>query len=178
MIGCLGDLFVDVTIRREGSDKSTTTVEQIDVSPGGSAANVAAWLAHTGVSAGFIGSAGNDFAGDMLLADLTRRGVHCAVSRSADLETGVCLYEVNASGGVKATAQRGANDLFELDDPQRQLLAIMTWLHLTTYSFFSEASRVRVLEAVCVPSRRQAAVSSPRVEVTYEKVRFPRIRSR
>jgi ribokinase len=159
MIACLGDLFVDVTIRRARSDHSLTAEEHVDIVPGGSAANVAAWLAHTGASAGFIGSAGNDFAGDMLLAELARRGVQCAVSRSADLETGVCLYEVSASGSLRATAQRGANDLFELDDAQRQLLATTSWLHLTAYAFFSEVSRARVVEAVRLAREHGATIS-------------------
>jgi sugar/nucleoside kinase (ribokinase family) len=66
---------------------------------------------------------------------------------------------VSASGSLQATAQRGANDLFELDDAQCQLLAMMTWLHLTAYSFFSEASRVRVLEAVRLAREHGATIS-------------------
>src|SRR5690242_6037923 len=60
----VGDLVWDVLVRPDsmllpGGD----TTGRIALAPGGSAANVAAWLARAGAAAGFIGKVGADVFG-------------------------------------------------------------------------------------------------------------------
>jgi ribokinase len=147
MIVCLGDLILDVLIRRAGLPAGNSAVEQIAVTAGGAAANTAAWLAAEGERVGFLGATGSDFAGDMLIEDLTRRGISCAVTRSIDRPSGVLLLDSGSDGRTHATARRGANDQFVLGDAQRALVSRASWLHIAAYAFFSESARPHVLEA-------------------------------
>src|SRR5271166_723931 len=110
MIVCLGELLLDVVVRRGSELERDYLVEGVDVQPGGSAANVAAWLANQGIAAGFVGAVGQDFAGEMLIQDLRDRGVTHAVARVAGQPSGVLLLERYANGVVRPHARRGAND--------------------------------------------------------------------
>jgi ribokinase len=159
MIVCLGDLILDVLIRRVGVPAMDSDVARIAVMAGGAAANTATWLAAEGESVGFLGAAGSDFAGDMLIEDLSRRGITCAVIRSADRPSGILLLESGPDGHVRATARRGANDQFELGDEQRALLSRASWLHITAYAFFSESARPAVLEAARLARSSGSSVS-------------------
>ena len=50
------------------------TTGRIALAPGGSAANVAAWIARVGMPAGFVGKVGADALGDLIVDDLRARG--------------------------------------------------------------------------------------------------------
>jgi sugar/nucleoside kinase (ribokinase family) len=72
----LGDLLLDVVVRLDtelvrGDDQPAHTV----AGPGGQAANVAAWAAALGAEATFVGRVGADAAGELVLRELTQRGV-------------------------------------------------------------------------------------------------------
>lgn len=72
----LGDLLLDVVVRLDtelapGDDQPADTT----TGPGGQAANVAAWAASLGADATFVGRVGADAAGELVLRELTRRGV-------------------------------------------------------------------------------------------------------
>ncbi len=159
MIVCLGDLILDVLVRRVGLPSVHSAVENIAVTAGGAAANTAAWLAREGESVGFVGVAGTDFAGDMLVEELTRRGIVCAVTRSHDRPSGVLLLESGSDGRARATARRGANDDFRLDAEQAALLSKASWLHIAAYAFFSESARPHVLEAARLARAAGAKIS-------------------
>jgi sugar/nucleoside kinase (ribokinase family) len=141
VIACLGDLILDVLVRRVGVKGHESAVEQVAVVPGGAAANTAAWLADLGAEVGFLGAAGDDFSGDMLVHDLELRGVRCLVKRSESRPTGILLLETAPNRPPRVAARRGANDDYELDDTQRAFIATVTWLHVTAYAFFSETAR-------------------------------------
>ncbi|MDB5059598.1 MAG: carbohydrate kinase family protein [Chloroflexi bacterium] len=159
MIVCLGDLILDVLVRRAGNRESDNNSDQLAVAPGGAAANTAAWLAYAGAEAGFLGSAGDDFAGDMLIHDLEQHCVVCVVSRSETHPSGILLLETGSEGQVRATAQRGANDAYMLDDVQRQLISTASWLHVTAYAFYAESARPHVLDAIQLARRAGATIS-------------------
>ena len=72
----LGDLLLDVVVRLDtelvpGDDQPAHT----STGPGGQAANVAAWAASLGADATFVGRIGADVAGELVVRELTRRGV-------------------------------------------------------------------------------------------------------
>jgi sugar/nucleoside kinase (ribokinase family) len=76
LICSLGDLTLDVVVRLEGPIAlGGDTDAQIRLTPGGQAANVAAWAAELGASARFIGKTGEDDAGALARARLTGYGV-------------------------------------------------------------------------------------------------------
>jgi ribokinase len=157
VIVCLGDLFLDVLVDRSGTAESA--IEHVAALPGGAAANTASWLAHLGVATGLVGTVGDDPAGDTLIADLVRRGITCAVSRSRIHASGILLLERIADGDVRPFAQRGANDELVIDTAERELLTATTWLHLSAYSFFAEDSRSKVLDAVEIARASGASIS-------------------
>jgi len=72
----IGDLLLDVVVRLDtdlvpGDDQPAHTSTR----PGGQAANVAAWAASLGADATFVGRIGTDVTGELVLRELTRRGV-------------------------------------------------------------------------------------------------------
>ena len=158
MITCLGDLFLDVHLRRSAGSGDPSTVP-LAATPGGSAANTASWLAREGTPSGVVGSVGTDFVGTALLADLRRRGVHTAVSRVAGMTSGICMVVHEPDGSAGATASRAANDVLRLDARQRRLLLASSWLHVSAYAFFAEASRPPTLRAIELARANGAAVS-------------------
>ena len=156
MIVCLGDIFLNVHVRQA---PGTPFPDPLAAVPGGAAANTASWLAYGGTSSGFIGSVGADVVGDALVADLQHRGVHSAVSRVVGMPSGICVVARDASGHFGVRASRGANDVLLLDGPQRRLLLDCSWLHVSAYAFFAEASRAVVLEAIALAREHGAPVS-------------------
>jgi ribokinase len=156
VIVCLGDVFLDVHVRQASG---TAFPEPLAAVPGGAAANTASWLASGGTLSGLIGSVGKDVVGDALVADLQQRGVHTAVSCIVGMSSGICVVARDASGHFGVRASRGANDVLLLDDPQRRLLLQCSWLHVSAYAFFAEASRAVVLEAIALAREHGAPVS-------------------
>jgi ribokinase len=77
MLVCtLGDLTLDVVVRLTGPlATGGDTDAEIRVSPGGQAANVAAWAAELGASARFVGKTGADDAGALVRGRLAALGV-------------------------------------------------------------------------------------------------------
>src|SRR5690242_19877516 len=72
----LGDLLHDVVVRLDtalvpGDDQPAHT----GTGPGGQAANVAAWAAELGADATSVGRIGSDTTGELVLRELSRRGV-------------------------------------------------------------------------------------------------------
>ncbi len=148
MIVCIGDLMLDVLVRRQTGTGIEGVVAHLGVEAGGSAANVAAWLASIGAPVGLIAAVGQDLVGDLLLEDLRRRGVALAVARLDDQPSGILLLDTLPDGTTRPAARRGANNAIQVGDAQRALLAEARWLHVTAYAYFAEPSRAPVLEAV------------------------------
>ena len=141
--------MVDWLVRPEGplaigSDRRAAIVAR----PGGSAANQAVWLAHFGVAVDFIGRVGqSDHAEQMAM--FRRSGVEPSLAADRERETGRLVALVDPSGERSFLTDRGANEgLCDADIPE-SLLAGADHIHLTGYSFVSEAPRRavrRVLE--------------------------------
>ncbi|MFO7571017.1 MAG: PfkB family carbohydrate kinase [Gaiellaceae bacterium] len=72
----IGDLTLDVVVRLAGPLATGGDVDaEIGISPGGQAANVAAWAAALGAEARFVGKRGDDDAGRLAASGLRERGV-------------------------------------------------------------------------------------------------------
>ena len=98
---CVGDALVDLIVRVEGlpgRGRTTWGPPPARVA-GGTAANVAAGLAHLGQRAAFVGRVGDDDNGRFLTEDLRGRGVDVGgVVRDAEAGTGVAIALVEPDG--------------------------------------------------------------------------------
>jgi sugar/nucleoside kinase (ribokinase family) len=154
---CLGDLMVDVVARlfgplAEGSDSPGV----ISYVGGGSAANTAAWLARVGESTTFIGSIGDDPAGQSQAESLHRLGVDVRFRVDRSRPTGTCLVLVAPSGERTMVPDPGANlSLLEHDVPTDEFRP-GDHLHVSGYALLRD-SRDAALHAIA--AARQAAMT-------------------
>ena len=135
MIGCVGDVVLDVSVRLATSVRSgTDTPARIQTRRGGSAANVAAEAARLSGKSRFIGAIGADPAGDRLVAELQNQGVEICGPRIG--RTGCVVALLNEAG--EATMLTDRADAIQLNEWSPAWLDGLTALHVTSYALFAE----------------------------------------
>jgi sugar/nucleoside kinase (ribokinase family) len=140
----VGDLMVDVVARLSGRlARGSDTPARIERHGGGQGANVAAWLAASGVPVTFVGRAGDDALGREAVAELEAAGVDTRVTVDPDRPTGTCLVLVEPGGERTMVPDPGANDALVVDD-----LPEGTHLHLAGYTLLREGSRAAGIHAL------------------------------
>ena len=157
---CVGDVMLDISAVLPaplllGSD----TPAPISFSPGGSAANTAAWLADLGVPCAFAGRVGADSFGRDAVAALRSHGVVPRVAVDPDVPTGVCLVLIGPDGERTMVPSAGANATLDADDLGADLLAGEDHLHLSGYALLTEGSRAAALHALRLAGTVGASVS-------------------
>lgn len=138
MIVCtFGDLVLDVIAQLErplvpGDDAPARTA----VGPGGQAANVAAWCFDLGAESRLVCKRGGDDAGELVAAELRRRGVD-VVGPVATGRTGVVISI--AETGVERTmaSDRGVGSTLAVDELDAHWFACDA-LHVSGYSLLEE----------------------------------------
>ena len=158
-ICCLGDLALDVIVRLEqplapGADATSRIV----LTPGGQAANVAAWVAALGGAARFVGKRAADGAGALAAGRLLELGVEVVgpVERTGG---GVIVSLVHPTGERTMCADRGvATELLptELDAAWFQDCG---HLHVSGYALLREPVRFAAARAVELARAAGASVS-------------------
>jgi ribokinase len=156
----VGDLVWDVLAKPDrmllpGGD----TTGRIAFAPGGSAANVAAWIARVGTQAGFVGKVGADPLGDMIVEDMQREGVELHVSRTAEHDTGVILVLVDGAGQRSMVTNQGADFYLTPEDLPEQVLGDCCHIHITAWSLFTDPPRTAALRAAQSAKSAGATVS-------------------
>jgi sugar/nucleoside kinase (ribokinase family) len=140
--------MVDVTVALSAEiARATDTSARIRTGWGGSAANVAAWLAAIDVSAAFLGRVGADSFGQAAIDALRTAGVAVYADTDADRPTGTCVVLVHPDGERSMLPDPGANAGLR---PQNLGVAPFAWashLHLSAYTLFSKDSRAAGLAA-------------------------------
>jgi sugar/nucleoside kinase (ribokinase family) len=149
MIVVLGDIAVDIvsTLRAPlalGSDAPAT----IRTMPGGSAANVAVWLARLGQQVTFVGRLGNDLFGRWLAADLAAEGVKGTLTVDRSLPTAVIQVLVEPGGERTMVPDRGANAVWTGKETPEALIASADLLHVVGYVMLDAESREGALQAM------------------------------
>lgn len=142
----VGDVINDVLVRPLGPvAPDTDTRAQIVRRPGGSAANLAGWLASLGDAVGFVGRVG---AVDHALhhARLESLGIEAHLAVDAERETGTIVVIVDADGGRTMLTDRGANVALTPDDVPAGVLDGAALLHLSGYTLFEEPARGTALD--------------------------------
>ncbi|HRN29364.1 MAG TPA: carbohydrate kinase family protein [Terrimesophilobacter sp.] len=141
-----GDVIDDIVVVPQGTVRpDTDTTSVIRQTPGGSAANTAAWLAELGVSVDFVGRVGAaDF--ERQVSDMTEAGVTPHLSADPDLPTGRIVIIVDGNVRTMFT-DKGANVNFSPDDVTDALLTEAAVVHVGGYSVMHDPDAVRRLIA-------------------------------
>jgi sugar/nucleoside kinase (ribokinase family) len=151
----VGDLMVDVVARLSGPlARGSDTPARIERHGGGQGANVAAWLAASGVPVTFVGRAGDDALGREAVAELEAAGVDARVTFDPERPTGTCLVLVEPGGERTMVPDPGANDALVIDD-----LPEGTHLHLAGYTLLREGSRAAGIRALAQARARGMTTS-------------------
>ncbi|ADR37598.1 carbohydrate kinase family protein [Oceanithermus profundus] len=143
----LGDFAWDVLIHTDaplapGGD----TFGQVELQPGGSAANVAVWARRCGARAGFVGKIGRDRFGELARENLDEEGVEHRLSETSSRPTGVVAVWVDHTGQRSMVSGQGADFLLTPADLPPELEAARH-LHLTGWSLFTDPPRRAALAA-------------------------------
>ncbi|MGE5531505.1 MAG: carbohydrate kinase family protein [Bacteroidota bacterium] len=145
----LGDVAVDiVSYLRTPLLRGSDAPAQIRVMPGGSGANVAAWLGRVGSPVTFVGRVGDDAFGRWLAEDLASEGVSLALQVDRERPTAVIQVLVEPGGERTMVPDRGANAHWQEGDVSEELIASADLLHLVGYVLFDPGSRYGALRAM------------------------------
>lgn len=132
-IVAFGDIVNDVVaVPRTEIRPDTDTTSTIRPSPGGSAANTAAWLGSLGGAVDFVGSVGLADA-EHHAEQLRKHGVVPYLRVAPGLPTSTIVIVVEAEHRTMLT-ERGANRALEIVQVTDELLARAAVLHLTGYN--------------------------------------------
>jgi len=157
----VGDLVTDVVVVHDGHlEVGSDTTATVRVTGGGQAANTAAWIAHSGHAVTLIATVGDDLAGRERVAELTTRGVRCAVRAHPGATTGSVVVLASADERTMIT-DRGAALLL---DPAHVTAAVAatpnaTHLHLSGYPLLDASSRAGGLAALVAAGERGLTTS-------------------
>ncbi|HKH10416.1 MAG TPA: sugar kinase [Rubrobacter sp.] len=144
----VGDLLYDMLAKAEGEIVlGTDTFVPIRVDAGGSGANAAAWLAHSGVETHFVGRVGDDVFGSFLEGEMGRAGVRSRLARDASLATGKVFVLVDGAGERTMITDRGASEALGPEDLPEALFA-GGHLHLSGYTFSGGSRRETAKKAL------------------------------
>jgi len=138
-----------------GSD-TPATIEDHD---GGSAANVAAWLASTGTPVELIATLGDDQVGLQALDHLRTAGVGVSVRRSPTHRSGRCLVIVTADGERTMLPDSGANVDLRPADLNVDRWSAEDHLHVSGYTLLRPGAREAALYGLEAARRRGMTVS-------------------
>ena len=156
----LGDVMVDVVCHLAGPiAPGSDSPASISMGGGGSAANVAAWLAVAGVRPALVGRVGADERGAAAEAALLAAGVETWLAVDAERPTGTCVVLVAPDGERSMVPDAGANDGLADSDLPGELLAPGVHLHVAGYALLRDGSREAARSAIARARERGVSVS-------------------
>lgn len=110
--------MIDVFVEGEALERGGHVTGKVRITPGGSAANAAAWARADGASAAVVGRVGDDVAGRILRTALEEREIAALFAADESSPTGAVL-----TLGTTVVAERGANARFAPADLPSELEA-------------------------------------------------------
>jgi sugar/nucleoside kinase (ribokinase family) len=121
-------------------------VEQIKVTPAGSAGGTAVVLAKLGAEVRSAGAIGTDAAGDMLLQLLEGHGIDTSLLvRRDDVQTSASVLPIRPNGDRPAFHVVGANATYGPDDAPWDAIAEADFLHLGGPEFMGGEAAAKIL---------------------------------
>lgn len=155
----VGDVVDDIGVRPlEAVNSRSDTRAEIRLTPGGSAANTAAWLGKLGAQARFFGKVGRDGL-ERHRAALAGFGVDARLVVDEEVPTATIVLTLDEEADRTMYVDRAANSTLRIEDVPHDLWAGVQWLHLTGYTFFDPATR-EVAAALLAEARRRGIGSS------------------
>lgn len=155
MIVVIGDLVADIIVLGSAAlERGTDNPAQVQLTRGGSAANVAVAAAPRH-PVRFIGRVGDDTIGRALVAELRAAGVDPRVQQGG--RTGAIVVLVDDAGERTMITDRGASAELGAIEPEQ--LEGADWLHIPLYGFSSPRSRAALMDAAALASLRGTIVS-------------------
>ncbi len=156
----LGDVMLDVVAVLDapfapGSDAPA----RVATHGGGSAANVAAWLARAGEPVALVGRVGDDAAGRQAAAELRALGVEAHLALDRERATGTCVVLVEPGGERSMLPDAGANAGLQAGDLPEALLAPGRHLHVAGYALLRPGSREAARGAIARALAHRMTVS-------------------
>ena len=146
----VGDVIDDVHVVTDGPIRDNTdTLADIQVRPGGSAANTACWLGYLGSPVRFLGRVGQDDIARHRV-EFERFGVDADLQLDVDYTTGTIIVIVHEASRTMLS-DRGANLTLDVSGISFATGEAPAVLHLTGYSFFHRdhiADLVRLMNQV------------------------------
>jgi ribokinase len=159
-IVAVGDLVWDVLVKPDGILlPGGDTTGQIQLAPGGSAANVAVWIARSGGQAGFVGAVGRDVFGDLVLDNMAQEGVALHVHRTEQRDTGVILALIDRAGQRSMVTNQGADFQLLPENLPEEALRAARHVHITAWSLFTDPPRAAAIRAAQIAKEAGATVS-------------------
>ena len=155
----IGDVMTDVIVRPEGpivlgSDRRA----KIELHPGGSASNQAAWFAHFGLPVALSARVGQDDVAHQE-AQLRAAGVTPLLSGDATRVTGMLINIIAPNGERSFLTDRGANENLSASDLPLSLLAGLDLVHVSGYTLFAPGPRAAVMSFMAVARSRGITVT-------------------
>ncbi len=155
----VGDVVDDISVRAlTAVTEASDTNAEIRMRPGGSAANVAAWLGSLGVETVFVGRVGAD-AVERHMQALAEHGVTAHLAGDDELPTATIVLQLDDAGERTMFVDRGANTGLRPGDVPEAAWDGASWLHLTGYTLFDVATRSTALGLVAQARARGLGVS-------------------
>ena len=137
----IGDVMLDVVVRPLGPVAPTSdTASEVQLSRGGSGANIAVAAAELGGDVFYVGAAGDDAGAHSFIDDLARAGVSAQIEVTPS-STGVVVALVAADGQRAMLTDRGANRRLSLDHVMSCLADPFDHLHVSGYTLLDDATR-------------------------------------
>jgi ribokinase len=158
LVCALGDLTLDVIVRLAGPlPRAGDVSADIDLAPGGQAANVAAWCAELGAKARFLGKRGADEAGRLAGTGLEERGVE--VLGPTEGRNGIVCSLVSPDGERSLAADRGAAAELRPEELDPAWVEGCEHLFVSGYALLRSPARDAALRAVELAREDNASVS-------------------
>lgn len=152
---CVGDLNADITIATTSAiAKGSDTTGSVALASGGSAANVAAVAAASGISARFVGVVGDDLLGRVLVDELERHGVDVRPVVRRDSSSRAIAALIDPNGDRSMVSDLAGATTLSVDDIEPGWFDDVDWLHLTAYSWFPDGGDVVFARLVGSASER------------------------
>ncbi|MBC9227660.1 hypothetical protein GL325_15135 [Aeromicrobium sp. 636] len=159
MILVVGDVVDDIgVLPLEPVAPRSDTRSQIRMTPGGSAANTAAWLGFLGSDTRFFGKVGNDGI-ERHGGALREHQVDPRLVADPLLPTATIVLTLDDEADRTMYVDRAANGTLTVDEIPDDLLQDVDWLHLTGYTFFDPQTRDAAIELIARAKQRGAGVS-------------------